>query len=238
MKAIKLAALAIALAAGMTSVQAQTADEIMTKHNEAMGGAKAWKDVKTMKMEMGMSQQGMEINMSYTILVDKAMRMDVSVMGMNGYQIVNGNQGWRYMPFMGSDKVDTMKKEEIDAMKEQMDFKSKQVLDYKATGGKAEMDGKDTIDGSMCYKVKVTDKEGNASTHYIDSKTFYTMRTESTVKTDEGEKEATVVYKNYKKLPEGMVMPMSIVAQGAEVTFKTIEINKPVDEKIFTPTKG
>ncbi len=34
----------------------------------------------------------------------------------------------------------------------------------------------------------------------------------------------------------GIIMPMSMTAQMGEVSFKTIEINKPVDDKLFIPT--
>jgi hypothetical protein len=235
MKVIKLSMLAsVMLVAGITSVKAQTADEIMEKR-KAASGSENWSKIKTMKINLTMKQQGMDIPMTQTIVVDKAARVDITFMGMNNYQIINGNQGWKYMPIMGSDKVDTMKAEEIATLKEQVDFKKRQTVDYKADGGKAELDGKDTINNTMCYKVKVTDKDGDATTYFIDSKTYYTVRTESTVKKDEQEQEVTTTFDNYQKLDEGIVLPMAITTMGVEVAFKSVEINKPVDESIFKP---
>ena len=47
--------------------------------------------------------------------------------------------------------------------------------------------------------------------------------------------EMTTDYSNYTKLPEGIVVPMGITIGGGELTVSKVEINKPVDEKLFKP---
>ena len=71
---------------------------------------------------------------------------------------------------------------------------------------------------------------------YFDKTTYYLLRNETKLKVDDQEQELATSFANYQKMPEGIVMPMSVTAQGAEITFKTIEVNKPVDEKLFVPT--
>ncbi len=223
------------LTTGFVYVNAQTADEIMDKHEKAIGGLDNWNKIKTLKASGSMSQQGMEIAIVQTIESGKGLRMDINAMGMSGFQIVTTNDGWSYMPFMGSAKVDTMKPEMVKGQQKQLDLKSHQLLDYKTNGSKLEYVGKDTINNSACYKVKITDKEGNESTNFIDCSTYYLMRTETKVKHDDEETEVAVVYGNYKKMDEGVVMAMSIIPQGQEITWKTIEINKPIDKNTFKP---
>ena len=154
---------------------------------------------------------------------------------MNGFQIVTPSAGYMYMPFGGAAKVDTLKPEMTKTMQKQFDIKSHQLLDYKARGTKAELAGNDTVNNAPCYKVKLTDKDGNESTTFFDIASYYILRTEMKVKSDDGEQEVAVLYSNYKKTPEGIVLPMSMTAQGGEIIYKSIEINKPVDEKIFIP---
>jgi hypothetical protein len=55
------------------------------------------------------------------------------------------------------------------------------------------------------------------------------------VKANGKEMENTTNYGNYQKLPEGIVYPMSIESPEGPITLKSVEINKPVDEKIFKP---
>ncbi|MFI5196956.1 MAG: hypothetical protein ACHQD8_07680 [Chitinophagales bacterium] len=237
MRIIKLSMLAaIMLTTGITAVKAQTADEIMEKHINAVGGLDNWNKIKTVKMTGSMSQQGMEISMTQTIDMAKGARLDISVMGMNGYQIVTNTEGWAYMPFMGSTKIDTMKPEMVKGMQKQFDIKGHQLVDYKSNGTKTELAGKDSVNNTLCYKIKCTDKEGNESMCFFDAGSYYLLRTEMKVKANDQEQEVAIVYNNYQKLPEGVVMPMSLTAQGGEITYKTIELNKPVDESIFKPT--
>jgi outer membrane lipoprotein-sorting protein len=239
MKSIKLFLLAgITLSTCITTVKAQTADEIMEKHQKAMGGA-AWENVKTLKMVGSASGQGMEITMTQTIAMGKAARLDMSLMGMSGYFIVTQKEGWMFMPFgQTNPKVDTMKPEMVKTYQKQFDIKGHQYLDYKTNGTKVEYVGKDTINSIACYKLKITDKDGTETVSCFDAATYYLLRSESKVKTEDGEQEMATVYNNYQKISEGIVMPMSVTTQGAEITYKSIEINKPIDESIFIPTVG
>ena len=191
--------------------------------------------IKTIKMQESMSQGGMEMNMTQTLEVNKAMRMDINAGGMSGFEIVTTKGGWMYMPFTGATDVTAIQPAMLKPMQKQLDLKAQQMLDYKSRGDKLEYTGKDTVDSKPCYKVKITSKNGNITTCYFDCSTYYQLRSESIVKVNDQQQEVAVVYKNYKKLDGGIVMPMSMNAQGAEVTFKSIEVNKPVDEKIFKP---
>jgi hypothetical protein len=128
-----------------------------------------------------------------------------------------------------------MKPEMVKSQQKQMDIKSHQMLDYKSDGTKAAYAGRDTINSAPCYKIKFTDKDGNESTSFFDCATYYLVRTETKVKQNDEEMEVAVIYDKYKKFDEGVVMPMSVNAQGGEITFKSIELNKPIDESIFVP---
>ncbi len=236
MKLLKLSLVAAALLAGNIAATAQNADEIMSKHVAAVGGIDNWNKIKTIKLTGTMNQGGYDISITQTVEVGKALRMDISAGGMTGFQIVTTTQGWMYMPFMGATKIDTMKPEMVKAAQKQLDVKGSQMLDYKANGIKADYEGKDSVSGTACYKIKIVDKEGNESMSYFDCGTYYLLRTESKVKQDDQEQEVSVQYNNYKKLDEGIVLPGSIVAQGAEITFKTMEINKPIDPSTFVPS--
>jgi outer membrane lipoprotein-sorting protein len=237
MKIIKLSMLAaVLLTTGAISVKAQTADEIMDKHAAAIGGVDNWNKIKTVKMVGSMSQQGMEISMTQTIDLAKGARLDISVMGMTGYQIVTNTGGWAYMPFAGSTKIDTLSPEVVKATQNQFDLKGHQMLDYKTKGTKIELAGKDTINNVLCYKMKCTEKDGKESTAYFDATTYYLLRTERMEKMQDQEQEVAIVYNNYQKLPEGVVMPMSVNIAGGEITYKTVELNKPVDASTFVPT--
>src|SRR5260370_654495 len=73
-----------------------------------------------------------------------------------------------------------------------------------------ELFGKDDVDGTECYKIKMTDKNAQETTFYIDPTNFYVIKQTQKIKADGKEIEASTTYGDYKKLPEGIVYPMSV----------------------------
>ena len=228
--------MALAICSMAFTAYCQTADEIIQKHIEAIGGIKNWDKVKSVKMTGSMSAQGMEINMTQTIINDKGMRTDVSMMGQNGFMIVTPKAGWMYMPFGGQQtKPEPIPAEQLAMQADQLNYKNMQLVD-KSTITKSSLDGQDTINSINCYKVNVTTKAGGDQICYFDAKTYYMLRVEKKVKVQEEETEVAVNFGDFAKQPEGIVVPMSIGSPQGEVTIKSIEINKSSDEKIFIPT--
>ena len=238
MRIIKLPLLAaIMLTTGITAVKAQTADEILEKHVTAMGGTEKWDNIKTIKKTGSLSVQGMDIAVTESIITGKGLRVDFTVMGMSGFQIMTSTAGYVMNP--GQPKVDTLKPEMLKGVNEQLDEKIMYCLDcknYKTIGTKTELIGKDSVDNSLCYKIKITDKDGNESTSYFDANTYYLLRTERKIKKDEQEQEVATTFKDYKKFADGIFMPMTVGSPMGEIIFKTVDINQPVDEHIFIPT--
>jgi hypothetical protein len=224
----------LAVTTGLT-VKAQTADEIIVKHIEAMGGNANWNKINSIKLSGSASMGGMDMAMSQTTVNDKGMRMDMSMMGINGYTIITPTEGWMYMPVQpGMDKVTPLPADQVKASQGKLKVKSGLLLDKSAIS-KAEYIGKDTINQVGCYKLKVTDKDGTDQTAYFDATTYYLVRLEVKLKMQDEEQEVALNYSNFQKQPEGIVYPMVLGSSQGDFTIKTIEINKPVDASVFKP---
>ena len=235
MKLVQSIALAAVMLVGATTVNAQTADEIIQKHIDAIGG-NAWKNVHTLKLNGSMNVQGMELGMSQTVEDNKGMRMDMNIMGTNCYTIITPKEVWMYMPMQpGMDKVTPMSAEDIKMAQYKLNVRSVQIAD-KDLVVKAEYLGTDSVKGAACYKVKVTDKAGNLQTAFFDTKTFYMVRSESTLKLREQETEMGVDFADFKKLPEGIVLAMSWGTPQGDVTIKSVEVNKDYGPDVFKPS--
>jgi hypothetical protein len=52
-----------------------------------------------------------------------------------------------------------------------------------------------------------------------------------------GDNEVTMMYSDYRKTADGYVFPysMTIGGMGASTNFEVIEVNKPVDGKLYKP---
>jgi len=143
------------------SVNAQTAEEIVAKHIDAIGGAEAWKKVNSVKMEGTMQVQGAELAVTITVLNGKGARQDLSIMGMTGYQIVTPTEGWNYMPFQGQTTPEAMTAEDLAESQDDLDAQGN-LIDYAAKGHTVELMGKDDVDGTECFKLKITKKGGKS----------------------------------------------------------------------------
>jgi hypothetical protein len=210
----------------------QTADEVINNHITAIGGVEAWKKVNSVKMEGTLQAQGAEVMVVQTVLHNKGSRQDISLMGMTGYMIVTPSEGWNYMPFQGQQVPEAMTAEDLAESQEQMDAQGS-LIDYAAKGHSVEFLGKDDVDGTECYKLKVNKKSGSPETMYIEIKTNYLIKSVSIRKANGQEAEVATNYSNYEKLPEGIVVAKSMTLPFGELNISKITINGAVDEAIF-----
>ena len=157
-------------------------------------------------------------------------------MGMTGYQIVTPTQGWSFMPFQGQAKPEALTEEQLKESIDDLDLQGK-FIDYSSKGSTVEMLGKEDVEGTECFKIKITTKSGNVETVFIDPKSFLIVRSISKRKANGQEADMTTDYSNYQKLPEGIVVPMSMTLPFGELKISKVEVNKTIDESIFKPVE-
>lgn len=213
---------------------AQTVDEIVDKHVAAIGGKDAWKKVNTIIQQATVKVQGADVDVVTTLVNGKGMRQNISVMGMTGFQIMTPVAGWNFFPFQGQTKPEAATPEDVKENIDELDTQGS-LIDYKEKGHTLEYLGKDDVDGTEAYKLKITHKNGKVQTLFIDPSTYYLIRVVSKQKANGQEVEVTTNFNDYRKLPEGIVMPMSLQLPFGQMKVSKVEINKVVDENIFKP---
>lgn len=210
----------------------QTLDEIVKKHIDAIGGLENWKKLKSIKMECLIKANGADIKMVMSQIDKKAMRQDISAMGMNGYQIVTTTEGWSFMPFQGQTKPEAMTADDVKNSQDDLNIHD-EFITYKELGKKIELFGSDDVDGTDCFKIKMTDKESQETTYFIDKSDFNIIKAVSKIKANGKEVENTTTFGNYKKTEEGIVMAMDITSGFGPMEITKLEINPKLDETIF-----
>ena len=216
------------------NASAQTVDEVIDKHIEAMGGKEKLAGLKSLRMETNLSVQGMDIPVIQTRVHNVGQRVDISAMGMEGFVITTPTAGWTFMPFMGQTAAEAMPEDQVKESVDELDLQGS-LLNYKEKGHTVELVGKEAVDGTEAYKIKLTTKGGKVRTFFIDPKNYYIIRTVAKATVNGQEQEVTINFADFKKTEEGYVFPHSIggaFGQG-DMTVTKIEVNKPVDEKIF-----
>lgn len=241
MKKVKFLSLLVAAMFSLSFAKAQTADEIAAKYVDAIGGAANWKKVNSIVQTGTMSVQGADVSVVRTVVHNKGSRQDISLMGMNGYMIITPTEGWNFMPFQGQTAPEAMTADDLKESQDELDAQGS-LVDYKAKGHTIELLGKEDVDGTECYKLKVSLKSGRSETMFIDAKTFSLVKVSTVRKANGQEMEFTTSFSNYQKLPEGIIIPMSISVPlgpgfSADFSVTKVEVNKAIDESIFKPAK-
>lgn len=219
------------------SLSAQTADEIIDKHIKAMGGAEKLKAIQTVKATGKMKVGPMELPITLIKARPDRMRMDFTVQGMTGTQAFDGTTGWLVMPFMGKKEPEKMSEDMLKDMRDEADFDGP-LVDYKSKGNKVEYLGKEDVQGSPAYKLKVTTKQGTESTQYFDAETYLTIKTEGKRKIQGQEVESETTIGDYKEV-DGMLFPHSMESKakgaqgGQSITVEKYELNAKVDPASF-----
>ena len=233
----------LALAAAMLALFAplafaQTLDEVLAKHYEAMGGYEKLKAVQSYRMSGKMVMgQGMEAPFTMEKSRPNKFRMDFTFQGMTGTQAYDGKTGWMVMPFSGKKDPEPMPAEALKEMEEQADFDGP-LVDWKAKGHTVELVGKEDVEGTSAHKLKATLKNGNVITYYIDAETFLVLKEESKrmIRGTETEGESSVG--DYKQV-EGLTMPFAIEmgAKGSQqkqkLVTEKIDINPKFEDARF-----
>jgi len=218
---------------------AQTADELIDKNIKAHGGLAKMKALKTVRLTGKMKIGPIEAPFTWSKSRPEAVRMEFSVQGMTITQAYDGKTGWAFMPMMGKKDPEKMSEDQVKDIIEEADFDGP-LVDYKAKGNKVEYLGKADVQGTPTYKMKVTLKNGNEKTMYLDADSYLEIKEESTRKIQGQEAETETTIGNYKEV-EGMLFAMQVESKikgkeemGSQVfTVDKVELNPTIDSAIY-----
>jgi outer membrane lipoprotein-sorting protein len=218
---------------GMTQEMDQ--DEILAKYYQAIGIANI-KEWKTLTMTGKSTAQGMEFPVTIYMKRPDKIRVEVVIQGNKMIQVFDGQAGWSVVPWSGSSDPQEMTADEIKGMKEQADFEGS-LFNWKEKGHKVELLGKEDMEGSRVFVIKVSLADENVETYYLDDEDYVPIKVKSITKIQGNETESEALPSNYKDV-NGAMMPFSIENKykGQTVSHVVIdkyEINLDVDDSLF-----
>jgi outer membrane lipoprotein-sorting protein len=241
MKSLRVVLLSagVLLAAGNSF--AQTADEIVNKHIEALGGKAKLNAIKTIYTEYDMEVMNNQASGVSYLVNGKGYRNEIDFGGQKIIQCVTDKGGWGINPMMGQTAPEAMPEDQVKSSQGQLAVGGP-LMDYASKGNTVELQGRDTLNGVNAFKLKVKSKEGTETTMWIDPTTYYILKSTNKATISGQEVETSAVFSNYKKTDYGYVMPTNTeltLPQGfsLNITNKKVEINKDIDPKIFEMQK-
>jgi outer membrane lipoprotein-sorting protein len=232
------ALLALAGVALLAPASAQTLDEIIARNIEARGGMEKIKAVKTMRMTGRITVgPGMEAPAVIEAKRPQMTRLDITFQGMTLTQAFDGKVGWAINPFQGNPNPEVMSADDAKDAEEQADMDGS-LVDWKAKGHTVELVGKEKIEGTDAYRLKITLKGGDVRYTFIDADSWLEIRGEAkrTVRGTEMETEQTIG--DYKEVG-GLIIPHSFEGgpKGSpmrqKITIEKVELDVPIDDARF-----
>ena len=221
--------------------QAQTADEVVNKWMNAMGGRDKLKSIRTVYTENEISIMNNPATNATWLVDGKAYK---SVTDFNGQKIIDcysQTGGWNMNPLAGQATAAPMSKDQVKMGLIQMEAGGP-LLDYASKGSKLELQGKDHVNGASVYKLLLTTANGLPVSYYISDSSYDILKEVVKMNADGQDFEITWVRSDYRKTPDGFIMPWSteLSFPGVSVSFtvKKIEVNKDFDVAIFDMPKN
>ncbi len=220
------------------SVSAQTAEQIVSNYVKTIGGMEKIQAVKSMRQTGKFSGGGgFEAIIVSENKRPNLIRQEFSLQGMTAISAYDGKGGWKINPFSGKKDAETLGEEEMKQIIEDSDFDGP-LVNYAQKGNKIEYVGKDEIEGSDVYKLKVTLANGTVKYYFMDTDYFVPIKIETKQTTRGTEYEFETVLGDYKEVG-GIYYPYSIESgvkgspNKSSVTIEKIEVNTTFDDKRF-----
>ena len=225
--------LLFSFASGLMS-QELTLDEILRNYYQA-GNFDKLKQVNSVIMTGSIVQQDMMPVKIIRVRPDKYL-MEFDVADLTAYQAYDGHTGWMTAPWTGNAAPQVMPAERLNDLKNRADMDGV-LVNWKEKGHLLELIGKDSVNGIMAYKIKVTRKDGGIEYNFIDAREFMLVKRVSTRMAAGKELMVENFYRDYRKT-EGIPFAFTLETNNAgrvnEIQFESVELNKPVDLKIFS----
>lgn len=217
------------------SLMAQSLDEVLAEHFSATGQDNMLK-VNSQKVTGRVNQSGLEIPFVQYAKRPGKVRIEATLQGLTLIQTFNGTEGWVINPFAGVTTPQPMTEDQLRTMKYQADSDG-MLWNWAEKGYKVTLEGKEDMEGTSCYKIKLVTEPGDVFTFYIDADSYIILRQNAKIKVMGNESENDTYYSNYSMV-EGIAMPGKAETKMngqlvMTMIFEKMELNPELEDTMF-----
>ena len=221
------------------AAHSQTLDEIIAKNAQARGGLEKLRAIKSLRIIARLFQGTFRATYVQENKRTDKVREETIIQGMAQIQAYDGKSAWQINPFGGRKDPELMSADDTKTLIIDSDLEGL-LIDYKEKGHKAELIGHDSVEGTDCFKIKLTLKDGDVRYYFLDADSFLEIKieTQSTVR---GAVQFTDTMLGDYEQVDGLYFPFSIeigetggTDQRLRLTVEKIEINPSLDDNLFS----
>jgi hypothetical protein len=219
--------------------KAPSLDELVTKNIEGKGGAAALQALQSLRSSGKLIVNEGQLQLAYAQTKKRpgAVRAEFTIQGMTAVQAYDGKEGWKISPFQGRKDPERLSADDVKPLIEDAEIDGP-LVDWKAKGSTLEYLGREDVDGTSAYKIKVVRKNGDVSFVYLDPDHFLEIRILTQRMRHGAQEEVEEDVGDYEKI-SGVFVPFSIEAgrkgdpDKQKIVIEKAEANVPVEDAIF-----
>jgi outer membrane lipoprotein-sorting protein len=218
--------------------RAQTVDEVIAKNIQAHGGLEKLKSVQTLRETAELKIGSLRAEVIQMNKRPDKVREDFILQGLAQERAYNGKSGWQVNPFGGRKDPELLSEDEVKELAVDADIDGP-LVDYREKGHKAELMGHDSVEGTDCYKIKLSLKNGDVRYYYLDTDSHLELKLETQTTMRGSLQEGETYYGDYEQV-QGLYYPFAIESgqkgdsNRAKITVEKIDFNVPLDDALFT----
>ena len=220
---------------------ALTADEVVARHVEALGGAARLAKIQSVRLT-GKARFGFgdfEFAAEWAQLQKRPgmVRTETTLQGLTAVEAYDGRESWSLDPFQGRRDAEKNSADEAKLMAQNADFEGP-LVGWRAKGHRVEYLGTEDVDGTPAHKLRVTLKDGDVKEIFLDPDYFLEIKEVSTTHIRGTERVTEADFGSFERV-EGIWIPFSIEAgrkgrpRSTRITIERADVNVDVDDGAF-----
>lgn len=218
------------------AVSAQSVDDLVKKNIKARGGYKNLKAIKSIKMTGKFLTGGFEAPFIYRAKRPNFLRIEITIQEQKIIQAYDGKTAWWVFPFQGITEPQPQPEDRAEDAALRADIDGA-LVDYKKKGHKIELLGKEDVEGTEAYNLKLTYKNGRTINIFLDAENYLELKTFVKVTRQGREFEVDSFSGDYKEVG-GVMIPHSQEDKVGGVTneqviIDKVELNVEIDDAVF-----
>jgi outer membrane lipoprotein-sorting protein len=220
------------------TLQAQTVDEIIAKNIQARGGIEKLRSLETLRQTARYTQGSLQATVVLENKRPSYYRQEFILQGLTDVTAYDGKTGWHISPFTGRKDAELLSEDDLKEIVEDADIEG-QLVDYRQKGHQAELVGHDAVEGTDCYKIKLTLKNGDLRYYYLDADSFLELKIETQRLIRGAVQYRDTVFGDYEEV-SGLYFPFAMDTgekgdpNRAKITVEKVEVNVPLNDSIFS----
>jgi len=166
-------------------------------------------------------------------------RLEIDFAGKTAVQVYDGQQGWKFRPYLNRDDVEPFTTEEAASEAAKADLDGP-LVDYAAKGTQVALEATEPVEGHKAYKLKLTMKNGDVQHVWIDAQSFLDVKVEGSPRRLDGKMRDVFVYQRDFRSVQGVMVPYlyETAIEGNPRTHKmvieSVAVNRALDDARFT----